>query len=130
MDKICLDTDFLIDFLRKDENAVSFLDKNEGVAILATTYVNLFELYNGAYQSERPALNLPSIEALKGRLQLLNLSQESVKLAGEVFAELGKRGELIEIRDLFIGTIAVINNFSVKTNNVRHFKKIPNLRIL
>lgn len=130
MDKICLDTDFLIDFLRGKEAALSFVSKVEDRAILATTYVNLYELYVGAFKSENPAREITNFEALKNRLLLLNLSGESVKLAGKVRAELMRKGEIIEIRDLLIGTIAVANSFQVKTNNLRHFTKISGLKIV
>lgn len=130
MDKICLDTDFLIDFLRGKEEALGFVSEVEGHVILATTYVNLYELYVGAFKSENPTREITNFEALKSRLLLLNLSGESVKLAGKTRAELMKKGGLIEIRDLLIGTIAVANGFSVKTNNLKHFTKIPGLKIV
>ena len=129
MDKICLDTDFLVDFLRGKEAALSFVSKVEDSVILATTYVNLYELYVGAFKSENPAREITNFEALKNRLLLLNLSGESVKLAGKVRVELMKKGDIIEIRDLLIGTIAVANGFPVKTNNLKHFTKIPGLNI-
>lgn len=130
MDKICLDTDFLIDFLRGKEYALSFVSEEEDRAILATTYVNLYELYVGAYKSENPPKEMANFEALKNQLQLLNLSEGSVKLAGQIRVGLMKKGEPIEIRDLLIGTIALVNGFPVKTNNKKHFSKIPNLRII
>ncbi len=130
MDKICLDTDFLIDFLRGKEDALFFVSRMEDRAVLATTYVNLYELYVGAYKSENSPRELTNSEALKNRLQLLNLSEASVKLAGQIRAELMKKGSIVEIRDLFIGTIALVNGFAVKTNNVKHFAKIPNLNLM
>ncbi|MBI2144068.1 type II toxin-antitoxin system VapC family toxin [Candidatus Woesearchaeota archaeon] len=84
MDKICLDTDFLVDFLRENEQAVQFIEEVKGQSILATTYVNLFELYYGAFKSLKPELHLPAVELLKAKLIILNLSGSSVKFAGEV----------------------------------------------
>lgn len=130
MDKICLDTDFLIDFLRGKKYALSFVSEVEDGAVLATTYVNLYELYVGAFKSENPPQEMTNFEALKNRLQLLNLSEESVKLAGQIRAGLMKKGEIVEIRDLFIGAIAAVNGFAVKTNNVRHFAKLPGIKLI
>ncbi len=130
MDKICLDTDFLADLLRKNPSAEAFVKEHEQKVGLATTYVNLFELYNGAFTSERKETNLKAVELLKERLVLLNLTDNSVKSAGQLLAQLKKEGTLIDFRDLFIGCIAREHNYAIKTNNIKHFSKIPNLRIV
>ncbi len=129
MDKICLDTDFLVEFLRENEKAVRFIEESKE-SVLATTFVNLFELYYGAFKSIRPELHLPAVEALKSKLTILNFSDDSAELAGKVRAKLSGKGETVEIRDLFIGAIALVNDFSVKTNNKKDFSKIPGLKIV
>src|SRR3989338_6966145 len=103
--KICLDTDFLVNFLRNGKEEIEFIRKNETDKILATTYINLFELYYGAYRSNKAESRLKAISSLLNRINILNLSDESVKKAGDVQAKLRERGEMIEFRDLFIGTI-------------------------
>ena len=129
-DKICLDTDFLVNFLRNNKEEVEFVKKNELDKDLATTYINLFELYHGAYKSSEKQNNLKAISALINRITILNFSDESVKRAGEILAKLEIQGKLIEFRDLFIGTIAVVNNYAIKTRNVKHFNRIEGLTIL
>ncbi len=37
---------------------------------------------------------------------------------------------MIEMRDLFIGTIALEEGFAVATQNRDHFKRIPGLQVL
>jgi tRNA(fMet)-specific endonuclease VapC len=130
MDKICLDTDFLVDFLRGKEHAINFIEDVEGSVVLATTYVNLFELYRGAYSSGRKEKELESLQKLKSRLDILNFSDKSAERAGMIEANLRKHGNIIDFRDLFIGTIALAEGFSVKTNNRKHFTKIEGLSIL
>ena len=51
MEKVALDTDVLVDFLRGKGRAVKLLAKlmSKG-ASLATTVINAFELYWGAYK--------------------------------------------------------------------------------
>ena len=129
-DKICLDTDFLVNFLRNNKEEVEFIKKNEIDKDLATTYVNLFELYYGAYKSNEKQNNLKSISLLLSRLHILNFSNDSVKKAGEILASLEKKGKSIEFRDLFIGTIALVNNYSIKTKNIKHFSRMEGLNIL
>ena len=128
--KICLDTDFLVNFLRNKREEADFIKINEADKDLATTYINLFELYYGAYKSQERENNLKAISLLLSRLNILNLSDESVKKSGEILVKLEKEGKTIDFRDLFIGTIALVNNYSLKTNNIRHFNRIEELRIM
>lgn len=129
MDRICLDSDFIIDALRGKKEAADFLLDNEEKVIFAITIVSLFELYRGAFGSSEKG-DVFAVDNLKNRFEILNLSEESVKLAGKVMAELRKKGEVIDFRDLFIGTLAVVNGFAVKTNNVKHFAKIPGINLV
>lgn len=128
-DKICLDTDFLVNFLRNKKEEVEFIKKNEIDKDLVTTHINLFELYYGAYKSTEKQNNLKAISLLLDRISILNFSNESVKKAGEILAKLEKEGKVIEFRDLFIGTIALVNNYSIKTKNIKHFDRIEGLNI-
>ncbi len=130
MDKICLDTDFLIDAMRGKEEAAVFLLDNEDKAIFAITYISLFELYRGAFSSVNEEDQVLAVDKLKTKFQMLNLSEESVKLAGKIMAKLKKTGEAIDFRDLFIGSIALVNGFAIKTGNLKHFNKIPQLKIV
>ena len=127
--KICLDTDFLINFLRNKEHEVRFVIDNEDKN-LATTYINLFELYYGAYKSKAKIQNLEAVSMLSDRLEILNLSEESAKKAGELLVELESKGNVVDFRDLLIGVIALVRNYSIKTNNVKHFNKIEGLIII
>lgn len=129
-DKICLDTDFLVNFLRNSNEEVEFIKKNEVDKDLATTIINLFELYYGAYKSKETQNNLKAVSFVLNRINILNFSDESVKKAGEMLAKLEKEGKPIEFRDLFIGTIALVNDYSIKTKNIKHFSRIEGLQIL
>lgn len=128
-DRVCLDTDFLVNFLRNKKEEVEFIKYNEDTTLLATTLINLFELYYGAYKSSMK-VNIDRVEELTHRLEILNLSQETVKNAGELLAILEKKGEMLDFRDLLIGCIARAEGFCIKTHNKRHFEKIPSLTII
>ncbi len=130
MENICLDTDFLVDFLRNKKEAVEYIENNQVSNNLATTYINLFEVYHGVMLSKLVEQNLIVLENLQEKLTILNLSKDSVKIAGSILAELTKKGDMIDFKDLLIGTIALVQGFSVKTNNKKHFSKIRGLRII
>lgn len=125
-DKVCLDTDFLVNFLRNKSTEVRYVLENESKVILTTTFINLFELYYGAYKS-RIRDNVMKVDELQHRLRILNLSREAVQKAGEVLADLERNGNPIDFRDLLIGCIAKAEGFCLKTNNKKHFERIPEL---
>ena len=73
---------------------------------------------------------MKSISLLIERVEILNFSLESSRKAGELMADLEKNGNMIDFRDLLIGTIAFSNGYSVKTSNKKHFEKIEGLKVL
>ena len=127
--KICLDTDFLVNFLRNKKEEVEFIEENETRTIFSTTSINLFELYYGAYKSG-VAENILKLEELQQRLRILSTSKEAMKKAGEILMILEKQGQLLDFRDLLIGTIALTEKISLKTLNKKHFLRIPHLTVL
>ena len=129
MENICLDTDILVDFLRNKKEALSFFQFHEH-DLLATTPINLFELYYGAFRSYLQEQNISLLEKLKNRLLLLPLSKESAQESARILVQLEKQGIPLEFKDLLIGATALTHNFSLKTNNLKHFNKIPNLKLV
>lgn len=129
MEAICLDTDFLVNFLRNKSEEVEFIREHESNSRLAISLISLFELYYGAYKSRVPH-NVQQVEELQKRLTLLHLSPEAAKKAGDILAALERKGTAIEFRDLFIGVIAQTEGFSIKTYNKKHFLRIPGLTVV
>lgn len=128
-DSICLDSDFLIDFLRNKPEAVNWIKENEE-KVLATTVINAFELYSGAYRAKDYEEKLTALKKLLEKLKILNFSLKSAEKAGKQDALLEKSGKAIDKRDLFIGIIALAEGFSIKTNNKKHFQRIDGLKVL
>ena len=127
-DKICLDTDVLVNFLRNKKEETDFITKHEGNILFVTTYINLFELYYGAFKSSVPA-NVARVEELQHRLKILNLSKPAVEKAGRILANLERTGTPIDFRDLLIGCIAHTEGFCIKTRNKKHFERIEGLLV-
>ncbi len=63
-------------------------------------------------------------------VNLRNLSPEAVQQAGEIQARLEKKGEMTDFRDILIGCVALREGFSLKTYNLKHFSRIPELFII
>ncbi|HJH25254.1 MAG TPA: PIN domain nuclease [Methanophagales archaeon] len=129
-DGLIVDTDILIDLLRKKEYAVSLIKKLEHGVELATSAINAFELYRGAYKSRNQEKNLASVKGLLNSLRILNTDEDSMEIAGKITASLERDGNMMDIRDLLIASIALVNGFGVLTNNVGHFNKIKHLMVV
>ncbi|MEK6826070.1 MAG: type II toxin-antitoxin system VapC family toxin [Nanoarchaeota archaeon] len=127
--RVCLDTNILVDILRSNKDTVNLIKNIEESNILATTYINLFELYYGAALSENRKLNFMEVEKLISTLDLLNLSEQSTKLAGTILVTLKNKGQTVDFRDLLIASIAIANNFMLLTKNKKHFENIPGLKL-
>jgi len=121
---ICLDTNILVHLLRGKEEETKFIKEFEERGRITTTIITLFELYFGAYLSGKEE-NVHQVEELEKRIAVLPLKKDTVKIAGKILAELQKKGEDIEFRDLFIGCIAREEHIPLKTYNIKHFKNIP-----
>ena len=102
----------------------------ESRAELATTIVNAFELYHGAYKSRDVRRNLSAVKGFLSTLEVLTLDDASAERSGEVLTKLRRQGKTIDPRDLFIGCVAVEKGFEVVTDNREHFERIPELLVL
>ena len=123
---VVLDTDVLVSDLR---GKTSVLRDIEGRAP-ATTVVNAFELFLGAYKSRESSANLSATRGLLASLNVLSLSVKAAERAGEVSAQAQRTGEALEIRDLLVGCISREEGFPLLTYNVKHFRRIPGLKVI
>ena len=128
--KVCLDTDFLIALLRNNLDAVKKAEKlDSDKAEVATTSMNAFELYLGAYRSALAEKNLRETDELLSSVTILPLSKESSKRSSEILARLLRMGEPIGIRDAIIAGIALVEGHVLLTRNVVHFSRIIGLSL-
>jgi tRNA(fMet)-specific endonuclease VapC len=127
---IVIDTDFLIDLLRDKEHAVRKIRDLERKEELATTDINAFELYFGAYNSRDKTRNISSTKGLLKTLTLLHTREESMETAGRIFAQRRSKGKMIEIRDLLIAAIALQDGYKLLTNNREHFEGTEGLDLV
>lgn len=63
------------------------------------------------------------------RIRVLALTEADALRAGELLAELADRGTPIGIEDVLIAATALGNSLVVVTRNVKHYSRIPGLRL-
>jgi predicted nucleic acid-binding protein len=130
--RVCLDTDVLIDYLRKPSDKVKRLMENvfERKVSACTTSVNAFEIWLGAHLAPKKAELVRDTKDFFGQLEVVDFDYESSVEAGRVLADLRKRGEPIEIRDLFVGCICKVSSMPLVTRNLKHYRRVRGLKVL
>lgn len=123
-----LDTDTLIYFLKGHEAVVENFKAhaNRPKAISVITYG---ELVYGAHKSERTAENLAKVRRLAELYPIMEVSRTIMDSFGEIKAALSAEGIAVDDFDLQIGCTALTLNYTVVTNNLKHFQKIPGLKL-
>ena len=124
----CLDSDALIGILRGTPDAKLLYERLDVMGKAATTSINAYEILMGAKKTGDEN-KLAEARKLLGRLDVLYFDGASAEKASEIHADLSKKGEQLDMRDIFIGSIALSNGCSIVTRNVKHFSKIKKLEI-
>ena len=114
--QICLDSDILIEIAYGDEQIIELIKRTN--AEWHTTAINIFEIWSERNKKQK------NIEDLIRGLKKQNLDESASLKAGEIRRKLKERGEILEIRDIFIGAICIENNLELLTNNKKHFERL------
>ncbi len=124
----CLDTDFIVDLLRRLPDAEMKLENltSDGDR-LTTTPLNASELYKGAYKSAKPAEEAKKVRRLLDTLDVLEFSVAAGETFGKLSNELTRNGKEIGDFDLLIASIALTHGEPLLTRNTKHFSQIPGL---
>jgi len=130
--RVCLDTDVLIDYMRKPSGVVKRIMKGflERKVSVCTTSVNTFEIWLGAHLAPKQMGLVEETRDFFDHLEVVNFDYETSVEAGRVMASLRRRGQVVEIRDLFVGCICRVGGMPLITRNLKHYKRIRGLKVL
>lgn len=123
-----VDSDWLIDGFLGIPAAVNRLAelRDDGLAVSIISYGELFE---GALGAPDPATEFARFRRFLARLTLIGLDDATMERFARLRAALRRRGELIPDLDLLIAATALEGDLTLLTRNVRHFARIPELRL-
>ena len=125
---LVIDSDVLIYFMKGHVEIVNKLS-TQPIENIFTTRINVTELVYGAYNSSKIEQNLGKVSSFLECFQILEFDQKSSVIFAQEKARLKLKGSLIADMDLMIASITIANDFSLVTNNLKHFERIENLRI-
>lgn len=95
-----------------------------------TSAVVIGELFKGAYCSKHPDRHLDNIERrVLAAVSVLPYNTEVARIWGMLQAMLESTGRVLADADLQIAATALHNDLALVTGTLRHFERVPGLRI-
>ena len=127
----CLDTSFLIDFLRGEgDTRTTYLRLKSGGHRFVTTTVVAFELFRGVDKRGRVKTEEQAVRRLLTQLVVWHLDVEAAERASRIYTELERTGEPVGVNDCLTAAIALTNGCQKIVSRDAHFEKIPGLELL
>jgi tRNA(fMet)-specific endonuclease VapC len=123
-----VDSDWLIDALASIPAAVEPLDRLS-TAGLAISIISCGEIYEGAYLFPDPHLHLTMFRDFLTSFTTLGLTEDVMNVFARTRAQLRQQGNLIPDLDLLIAATALHHDLTLMTRNLRHFQRIPDLKL-
>lgn len=127
-----VDTTFLIDLSKNNQDAVKKsleLDKEPRVYC---TEISVYEITLGVYAIEGidHGKKLQKLETMFNNFDILPLDHDSAIKSGEIAGYLIKNGITISDTDCLIAGIALSNNINtIITRDIEHFKRIKGIKV-
>lgn len=118
-----IDSDVLINFLDKGKNFPHDFEKSHnGISV-----ISYYEVKYGTLKTEKGDLFERFIE--DATIEIFDLTQAVTDQALKIRISLEKIGSKLPHLDLFIAATALVYNLRLITENLKHYQRIPNLRL-
>ncbi len=127
--KYMLDTNMCIFLIKKKPARVLEAFKQLSVGDLCLSTITVAELEYGVAKSSSRSKNLAALASFLVPLEILSFSEQAARVYGEVRAELEKKGKIIGPYDLLIASHALSEGFTLVTNNLEEFQRVPGLSV-
>ena len=124
-----LDTNTVIMLVSRRSEALLERVEAADPGSLAVSSIVAHELYFGAYRSQKVDFNLETLRLLFTDLPVLELDREDARVAGDIRADLARRGMPIGPYDVLIAGQAKARDLPLITNNTAEFSRVSGLRI-
>lgn len=123
-----VDTDWVIDGIAGVGNARPTLERLSPKG-LAVSIITLGELYEGAYASDNTEDRLATFRHFLDGFVVFGLTDAIMHTFAKTRARLRRSGNIIPDMDLLIAATAQTFDLTLLTRNLRHFERIPDLKI-
>ncbi|MEW6295710.1 MAG: type II toxin-antitoxin system VapC family toxin [Candidatus Diapherotrites archaeon] len=124
-----LDTDFLIELFRGNQQTKNFLLNLQlkGEEITTTVFNYQETLFGMVLKKDEIAIE--KAKMFFQSIKIFNYNEKAVIEGIKVQLVLRKKGKAIGLFDEMISGICIANNATLVTRNAKHFSQVPNLKI-
>ena len=123
-----IDTDIIIFALRGDKTVLARFEENKNIPI-SISMITYAELVFGAKRSQNERTNMLKVNRIREIYPVEELNIGIMELFADIKANMYSKAMRIEDLDLFIAATAIYNGLTLVTNNTKHFKNIPLLKL-
>jgi len=124
-----LDTDILSYYFRGDlkvaEKTNEYLSTFNQINISIITYYEII----GGLKFKKAQKQLNEFEEFIINNNIIHISEKSARISGDIYAELRSKGIIIGTSDILIAGVAIDNDLTLITNNIKHYALIPKLKM-
>ena len=129
--EICVDTDILIDYLKKKEPGSRAYERWRNKASVGVTSITVFELLLGARQANLKEKRYEEAKSfVEQQHRIFAFDASATQKASEIGAQLNRLGAGIEIRDCSMPAICVKQDIPILTRNKNHYQRVESLKML
>jgi tRNA(fMet)-specific endonuclease VapC len=123
---IIVDTDIIIDYLKKRQPGAALLKKAYIRYRIHVTSISVYELFYGIQESRKEAL----INRLLRYVSIVSFDEAAAREAAAIHFALKNKGMDIGVKDSFIAGTCRVHNMPLLTWNIRHFSRVIGLKLL
>ena len=109
------------------------IEEEHGETEIIISTVSVVELEHGLHRADTPdrvKRRRDYLETIYAAIPIQPFTKEMGQLAAKIDAEARKTGSVIPFSDLLIGITGLHFGYAVGTRNERHFKMIPDLKVI
>ena len=127
--KFLLDTNICIYLIKQKPPDILPKFNTHQVGDIGVSSITVAELEFGVQKSQFPQKNQQALEQFLIPLNIVNFDRAAAIIYGDIRAKLEKQGTPIGSLDTLIAAHALSLNVTLITNNVKEFKRLPNLKL-
>jgi tRNA(fMet)-specific endonuclease VapC len=129
MNRVLIDTDILSYYFKGNDTVLNNFEKYlSHYDLIETSIITYYEIVGGLL-AKNALKQLNVFEKFISDNIVIPLTESSAKISSELFSTLKQTGNIVDDIDLLIAGIAIDNELILVTNNERHFKRIPGLKV-
>ena len=123
-----IDTDIIIFALRGNKTVLAKFEENKNIPI-SISLITYAELVFGAKRSQNERTNMLKVNRIREIYPVEELNIGIMEIFADIKMKMYAQAIRIEDMDLFIAATAIYNDLTLVTNNTKHFKNIPLLKL-